>query len=406
MLISGMHLPAAGMPPPAEAVFQLQTGHVLQGVIQASDEGLFLIAGQLRVPVPSQSGLVSGQAVTAEVLARNPDGQSFQFRITPQTPADPPPASLPAMGAAAGMAEALFHALGTMKWPENAALLLPSSLPPSVEIARTALSFFIVKSQLGGDLRQIATQIEDALRSGVPLRAETRAAAAWINRLVASEPESFESVLRQWLSETGAPTEARLARALTGGETNRLAELPRTDIRAAIAHIRNDGTLTSYLQTQGNRTGFDEAIVRILDRLTGNQFQNLRGSEMPYWVAEIPFAPGGIIQNGLVHFFTNGRRTNAAAHSNYATVALDLTTTRLGNLWVLLHAGGGECHCRIQATEETVIKALNDAANELRTAIEKAGYSRATIQVAEWDGDRLHETAMLFRRHAGLQVIA
>ncbi|HNR34091.1 MAG TPA: flagellar hook-length control protein FliK [Candidatus Hydrogenedentes bacterium] len=405
MLISGMYLPAAGVSPSLDAAFQLQVGHVLQGIIHASDEGLFLIAGQLRVQVSSQSGLVSGQAVTAEVLARNPDGQSFQFRITPQTTASPAPASLPAPGAA-GMVETLLQALGSVKLPENAALLLPSSLPPSVDAARAALSFFVLKSQLGGDLRRIAAQIEEALRAGVPLRAETRALAGWLNRLVASEPESFESVLRHWLSEAGAPTEARMARAMSEGESNRLADWLRTDVRAALAQMRNDGALTSYLRAQGGRIGFDEAIGRVLERLTANQLQNLRGTEIPYWVAEVPFAPGGTIQGGLVHFLTDGRRAKATSRSGYATIALDLTTTRLGNLWILLYAGGGECHCRVQATEEAVIKALNDAANELRTSLEKAGYDRATIQIAEWDGDRLRETAALFRRHAGLQVTA
>lgn len=405
MLTPASQVPISASFLPSEAAFQPQVGQVLQGVIQATNEGLLLIAGQVRVQVPARGDLVPGQTVTAEVIARNAQDNSIQLRIMPQTAATATqPAAAPA--ALADMAGAVLRALGAVNLPENAGPLLPPQLPPTPEMARAALLLFAIRAQMGQHIKQVVARIQEAIQAGVPLRAETRAAAALLNRLVASEPESFESVLRQWLNESAVPTEARVAQALASGAPERLSALMQSDARAALAQARGDTALAGYLRARGELPGFQDALARVVDRLVASQMQNVRGIEIPYWVSEIPFAPGGHIRDGLVHFLPEGRQTHEETGSDYATAALDLSTTRLGDLWVTLQAGGGECHCRMQASETAAVEALRGAAKELEAGLVQAGYARATIQIAEWDGNRLRETAALLQRHAGFQVSA
>ncbi len=386
-----------------ETSFQPQVGQVLQGMIQATNEGLFLIAGQVRVQVPARSDLIPGQSVTAEVVARNAQDGSIQLRITPQAAAVSTTQPAVAQTALAEMVDAILRTLGAVDLPENAATLVPPQLPPTPEAARAALTFFAVRARMGPDIEQVAARIQEAIQAGVPMRAETRAAATLLSRLVASKPDSFEPVLRQWLSEAGATTEARVAQALTSGSNDRLSALMHTDVRAALAQLRNDPALATYLRARNELPGFQEALARVADRVNGSQLQNVRGTDIPYWVTEIPFAPGGPIRDGLVHFLPEGRRAHGKAGSDYATVALDLSTTRLGDLWVTLQVGGGECHCRVQASGTVVVDALRAAAKELETGLVQAGYARPTIQIAQWDGNRLRETATLLQRYAGFQ---
>ncbi|MCX5756905.1 MAG: flagellar hook-length control protein FliK [Candidatus Hydrogenedentes bacterium] len=434
---------------PGQAALQAQVGQVLQGMIQSTNEGLFLIAGQLRVQVPARSDLVPGQPVTAEVVARNAQDGSIQLRITPQATASTTQPAV-AQTALADMVDAILRALGAVDLPENTTPLLPPQLPPTPEAARAALSFFAVRAQMGPDIEQVAARIQEAVQAGVPMRAETRAAATLLSRLVASEPDSFEPVLRQWLSEAGASTEARVAQALTSGSLDRSSEpmqtdvreaqapasgspdrlsaplqtearvaqalasdspdrlsaLMQTDVRAALTQVRNDPALANYLRARGELPGFQDALARVANRVDGSQLQNVRGTDIPYWVSEIPFAPGGPIRDGLVHFLPEGRQSHGRTGSDYATVALDLSTTRLGDLWVTLQVGGGECHCRVKASETPAVEALRAAAKELETGLVQAGYARPTIQISEWDGNRLRETATLLQRYAGFQVKA
>lgn len=388
-----------------DAALQPQVGQVLQGMIQATNEGLFLIAGLVRVKVPPAPDLIPGQPVTAEVVARNASDGSIQLRITPRaTPSTTQP-TVP-QSALADMANAILRVLGAVDLPENTAALLPPQLPQTPEAVRAALSFFSARAQMGADIEQVATRIQEAVQTGVPIPAETRAAAALLTRLVASEPDSFEPVLRQWLSESGASTEARVAQALTSGSPDRLSALIQTDVRVALAQARNDPVLTNFLRARGELPGFQDALTRIANRVDGSQLQNVRGTDIPYWVSAIPFAPGGAIRDGLVHFMPEGRHAHGEAAAGYATVALDLSTTRLGNLWVTLQVGGGECRCRVQASETTAVEALQAATKELETGLIQAGYARPTIQVARWDGNRLRETATLLQRYAGFQVKA
>lgn len=409
MLVSGPQTPFMAAVLTGEAALQPQIGQVLQGMVQATDEGLFLIAGQVRIQLPANTDLTSGQTVTAEVLARNTQDGSLQLRMTPQTTAAATTTVETTQPAAAesaliNVAQTVLRTLGVLEVPENATTLLPAQLPPTAETARAALAFFVVRAQIGTDIEQTITRIQEAIQAGVPVREETRAAVALLNRLVAAEPDSFEPVLRQWLTDAAAPTESRAAQALASGSPERFSQLLQTDVRAALTQVHNDGALTNYLRTHGELRDFQSVLTRVTDRVTGGQLQNTRGTDIPYWVTEIPFAPGGSIRDGLIHFLPEGRRNRSTAASSYATVALDLSTTHLGNLWITLQAGSGECHCRILANESAAVETLHAATDELQSGLVNAGYARPTVQIANWDGNRLRETASLLQRYAGFQV--
>ena len=145
---------------------------------------------------------------------------------------------------------------------------------------------------------------------------------------------------------------------------------------------------------------------RVAERLTGGQLQNLRGLEQSYVFLELPFQTGAPLRHGQVHLFSDGHGKRRNIDANNATVALDLSMTKLGDLWITLRVVNGQCACKFRATSQPVADAIEAASGDLVQALGAAGYPRAMVQVALWDGDRLKRVTLLMRRFSGLDVQA
>jgi hypothetical protein len=200
--------------------------------------------------------------------------------------------------------------------------------------------------------------------------------------------------------------EAQIARAVSTGSLESLAQAARTDLIATLSELRSNEGLTAYLQGKNQLDLFQSAADRLVDRISSGQLQNLHRLDQPYVFVEIPFPADAPVRGARVHFFHEGRGDRQAFEGRKASVTLDLSTTKLGDLWITLQLAEGHCSCRFGATSEETVDAIEGAQEDLVRALEESGYERATVHVALWDGNRLRETAHLMRRFAGIDVRA
>ena len=394
----------------------VRAGQTLQGVVEGVPGRMSVVAAGTRIPLPESAPLTPGQAVIVEV---GENVQGLQLRVTPvplrdapslvQTPATPSASAstpLPILD----MVGAILKALGSSLPRETAAQLLPSNVPPTEPVIRALLAQFVARASVGEDLARVAATLtqalaagdvtEDAIREVLALRADQRPSTAL----------EFEALVRRAADRSGARLEARIAEALASNDPQhvgpQLEEIFQNDLRAVLSRVQSNESLDAHLRQTGQAKTFHAAVDRVLDRLAGNQFQNVRGPDQPYWFVELPLAQGGPIQQAQLHVFEEKHGQGRAADAKSASVLLSLTTTRLGNLWIALQIADGACSCRFCATTPAAAQAIEDASGELAQAFEEAGYSSAAIHVALWDGDAPRETAALMRRFAGLNVKA
>jgi hypothetical protein len=388
-------LPSNILPAPAASGGAgLRAGQTLQSVVQGTADQPFLSLGGARVPLEPALGLTPGQAVQVEV--QDNAGQ-LQLNVTPQAA---PGAAAP-MDAVGALVRQALEILGSAPRSEATALL-PSLLPQNADAVRQLLSLFVSRGSLGRDLDALAGWLHGAADAGSEGAAQ---ALAWLSSFSETESAALANVLRQ-LSE-GRSFEARLAAALGAGDDAEGAfDSVQADLRAWLGGLQDDKTLMAWLRGQGQTRDFDSVVQRVLDRLGGAQLQNLHGVEQPYVFLEVPFPPGNGLEHAQVHFLSEDGRSKGRFDPGQATVAIDLATTRLGDLWITLHAAGGHCRCDFRATQPDAVQAITDASGELVEALNGAGYTDAVVRASLWDGDRLRAAAALVRPWSGLNVSA
>ena len=289
---------------------------------------------------------------------------------------------------------------------EIARPLVPAHLPLTQTAVRSLLTVLLVRSTLGDDLTLIRTLVSQAATAGAAPAGPAEATLAALEQVLASDVSGLGELVRRLVSRAGHSVEGRLAHALETGEIDDLLEFVARDLRVQLSRLREDGLLTRFLEERGQLRGFQSAIDRVLERLAGAQVQNLRGGQQAYHFVELPMASDGPITRAQVHFFGEGRGKGRRFDGQDATVVLDVSTTRLGDLWVRLAIAGGRCACGFRTTSEEAARAIEAAAPELVQSLADAGYPGAEVHVAGWDGDRIRETVNLMSRFTGLNVSA
>lgn len=384
----------------AVSASDLRPGSAMQGTIEGVPGRLTLVVAGARVPLPKDANLTPDQRVHVEVIET---GKRLQLRLTP-SPAEEGAQPRPASATLETIVARVLEALGVPNQPETPTQVLPRALPQTDAAIRSVLSLFTQQATTGDDLQTISLVLSQAAANGTLPADVAGEAAALIARFVPRDSGDFQAVLRQL--GRGVAVEAEIAQAIS---TSRLESLPgtlRADLRAVLSQLRDNEGLASYLQAKGQLNTFQSAVDRVLDRISSGQLQNLHSLEQPYVFFEVPFPTGAPLREARVHLFREGRGTKHGAEGRSASVTLDLSTTKLGDLWITLQLTEGHCGCRVAVTSEPVAETIEAAREELVNAIESAGYARATVHVDLWDGDRLRETAHLMRRFSGIDVKA
>ena len=381
----------------------LRPGQVLQGTIAGVPGSLELRLAGLRATLDSSVPLSAGQVVSVTVEAAE---NGIRLLVTPITAAAEPLPSSAGDLVSDVLAKVLDLLDASAGLRETAAEILPADLPATESEITALLRLLTTRGTVAEDLQQIAAWASQANDAGA-LAPELAAQLALLARqLLPSGADDVERLVREWATQSSRPLEARLLRVL---EARTLGDLPAElgrELRAVLLRLQGDETFRQWVARQGQLGSFDAALGRILERTLAGSMQNLRAFAAPYLFLDLPFPPDAPITRAQVHVFGEGGRGRHGFDRKNASLTLDLSTARLGDLWISLTITGGALMCAVRAEREATVAAITAAASELGQALAEAGYPDATVQVIQWNGNRLQETAHLLRRFSGLDVRA
>ncbi len=390
---------------PAESVGAgaLRPGQVLPGTIAGVPGGLELRVAGLRAALESSLPLSAGQVVSVTVEAAE---NGIRLLVAPITAAaEPLPASPGDL-----LPDVLTKVLDLLGAPiglrDVAPELLPANLPATEADVAALLRLLTTRGTLAEDLQQVAAWTSQAIDEGAVPPELAAEVAVLARRLLPSGPDDVEQLAHEWGTQASRPLEARLIHVLEAGTLHDLHEILGHDLRAVLLRLQSTDVFRQWIARHGQLAAFDAAVGRVLERALAASMQNLRAFEAPYLFFDLPFPPDGAITRAQVHVFGEGGRGRHGFDRKNASITLDLSTARLGELWISLTITGGVCTCVVRATREATVAAITAASDELVQALAEAGYDDATVQVSNWNGDRLGETAQLMRRFSGLDVRA
>lgn len=380
----------------------LRPGQVLQGRVLAAQEGLALSVGGRQVPLPRNAPLVAGQTVTVHVH-ETAEGPQLLVSASANTPVASETHAAPSLPNALA---AVLESFGATGLGNDAAQLVPANLPLDDAPLRSLLSLFAFRAAMGNDLETIASLVSQAAQSGAIPADLAEAFAAVFGRSVVSDSSSVQAVLQYLAGASGTNLEAQLALAAASGRLDEMLGRIRATLRAQVARLRGNEALAAYLRGMGQLDRFEGAVSRVLEHLSGAEFQMLRSLEQPYVFLTVPFDPAAPVRHAYIHFFGDGKNQQQPFDGKNATIVLDVSTERLGDLWVSLKIVRGRCSCWLRATRPEVVEAIRADSAELVEALERAGYPNAQVKAIQWDGDRLKATASLMRRFSPFTVEA
>lgn len=392
---------AEGIPPANMALvlrttnaFLVPAGQSIHGNIVESGGALYVSAAGVKVPLPPEAALQPGQQVIIESAG---PGQGVVVRVLAQsTPA--PSSGTPV----SGLWTAVLAALRAVNAPDFPVDILPAAVLSSGTAVQAAVAALSDAGGMGADLQRLAQAVQEA----VAARALPASAADGLLSLLGGSDvrqlhETIERLVRG-LAERSA--EARLAGAAATGLPEGLEKLD-AGLRTQLLRLLAEPDFQKFLGQTGQRHAVEEAVGRLMNRITGLQLQNLHGLQGPYAFIEVPFPPDAGVRRAAIHFLSGrdrGKRGAAAA----ASVALDLSTTRLGDLWIMLLASEGACSCRFLAKTPEARDALSAAADDLEKSLRAAGYRDVRIETRLWEDNRFSEAAAFVRRIKGIDVQA
>ncbi|HUW59497.1 MAG TPA: flagellar hook-length control protein FliK [Candidatus Bathyarchaeia archaeon] len=422
----------------------LRAGTVLHATVEGAPGRLSVVSGSLRVPLPDSAPFQPRQPVLLEVR-ETPQG--LQLLVRPadapaglpqpsagtqgpsagtQGPPDPtqavpaqvaqgqvaqaqagqaPPEPKPDLAALLQMVAAALDAAGIGANPEVAAEILPSSLPRTEAAIRAFFAPIAATALLGDDWAALADLVARAVAAGAVPRRLAGLVNGAARGLDGQNPAELEAALAQ-AADDAVPLEARIAAALASDEPGALQKLFDRDLRALLDVLRKNEPFQSFLRESGQSKLFENLANRIAARLTEAGVQNVRSLDQPYLFLQIPCAAEGPFRRGYIHIMSGGGSGGREIDSRSATIAIDLSTARLGDLWITISLHDNRCACRICARSPQAVEAVRAAGGELEAALKQAGYARAAVHAVLWDGDRLRALADLMRPYSGLDVEA
>ena len=391
----------------AEHAPPLRPGTVLHATVEGAPGRLSAVSGSLRVPLPDSAPFQLRQPVLIEVRD-TPQGLQLLVRPAdaPAAPSQPPvqpPVPKPDLAALLEMVAGALDAAGAPADPRLAAEILPASLPRTETAIREFLAPFAASALLGDDWAVLAGLVARAIAAG----ALPRRLAGLVNETArafdALNPAQIEAALSR-AADDAVPVEARISAALASDVPDAVKELLSRDPRALLDVLRNHEPFQAFLRQSGQAKLFEGLADRIAARMTEAGVQNVRSLDQPYIFLQIPCAAEGPFRRGHIHIMSGGGSGGRKLDSRGAIIALDLSTARLGDLWITISLHDGRCACRICARSPETVEAVRAAAGELETSLKGAGYATAAVHAVLWDGDRLRALAALMRPYSGLDV--
>ena len=212
--------------------------------------------------------------------------------------------------------------------------------------------------------------------------------------------------MRHAAAASQRPLAARLAEAIAKGGVQQFLATLSDDAPAALARLIESDAFAEFLRQTGQSADFHRAVEHLVDRFAAAQLVNARGTDVPYLFFALPMLADSAVRHAHIHVMGEGGGKTQRFDAKNATVALDLSTSALGDLWITLSITHGACSCWIRARDLDAVAAIQSHAGELAARLSDAGYPGASVQTALWDGNRVRELATMMRRFKGLNVEA
>lgn len=371
---------------------------VLEGTIRQTAQGFVFQSGQTAIRLASVPENLVGAAVWARVAETD---QGPRLVVWPNAEA---------VGAPAGgghdvraVLARVFQALGQPGLAERAASLTPRSLPPADASVRLVASLFLERGADTALIDRLVSIVRQGVAAGAASSEQERTLVSLLARAAGGDTKELQAALRVAAQVASRTPEAAIARALaqSAGAAG-VAE----DLRTVLHQLRNSEPFRAFLEQSGQHREFTTAASNVMDRVSASQLQNLRGFETSYLYFEPAFLPGSGLNRAHIHVFGDGGGRQSFAADN-STVVLDLSTTRLGDLWITLSAVHGVCTCVFRASAAPIADLIGAHARELEQILsESAGYTHAQVKAVIWDGDRFGAAVELFRPLQGLDTEA
>lgn len=373
-----------------ETLKAMRPGQVFQTLVQGNQDETWLLLGGQRVPLDKSVGLLPGQPIRAEVAENSP---GLQLRITLLTADTPTPAS----SELGGLISRVLASLEAMPAAAYAARMLPEGLPRSEKSVRQVLSLFVGQTALGEELESLLSLISDAVRAGTLPEDLIQRFQGLMPGKEGIDPKSLMSLLHMASKDSGL--ESHLAKFLDSANPEHLLKSLVDEWRGILADIKRHEPFLVWLKNQGKTRAFEQAMDRVGNRLAGARLQNLHGLDQSYYFLEVPLPRDSGIQRAIFHLMNEGSgHGKRGVDPHNVSIAMDLSTTQLGDLWVTIRTAQSMCHCQFRATEANTIHMIEEHREELQAALADAGFPGAQVAAGLWDGDRVRETAQLLQR--------
>jgi len=377
--------------PQAVALVQ-PAGSQVVGEIVAQGGKLSFVHGKVSIPLPTNQNLfVAGDRAVFQSQATT---NGFQTSLSPAS-----------SGTTLAMSTNSTTSIGVAYTASPSTVPTAGSIPVPAPLIGTPAAaqvqeLFTQAASLGAGIAGLQASIAaPAVVAAVP--SDIGAAfAAIFAPLLRPESDDFPGVIKRWAQRLATTPEAALAK---GGGTG--AAVPDTP-GSVLQFLRNDPALRQVLAARGELRAFDAMADRLLERLGGGSLQQLRSLEQPYWFSEFPFDPASGIERALVHFFMDDSRGGGDREAPSASVVLDLSLTRLGDVWVKLVMLAGQCTCHISVTDEDVLALVQEFEEDLAAGLASTGAQHVSVHADLWDGNRIGRSGAILGSMDGMDVTA
>ncbi|HOJ34161.1 MAG TPA: flagellar hook-length control protein FliK [Candidatus Hydrogenedentes bacterium] len=422
----------------------------IQATIEATPQGLVVQTDNFRIPIDPQTGLKAGQMVLVELVTR-PEGARIQITPLNETSLPTPPSqetfqapsaqaaqqstadvfqlqtSSPAAPTAGLVAvtppattetnqdaltsilrtalEALQVAGVQVNLPtETLEVAIPPAIPTKSEIIQSIFTLLATQTNLGKDLPTVFSLLQEAATAGVIQLPPELELLARTELLLSSSETEFKQRFDRLVQMLTTSSEAKLAQSLREGQTVSTQQILEDNLPAVLEKIRTDPALLRFLESRGQSQNFLYAVDRIIERCTAGQLQNLWSLHDAYLFVELPFSVENAVRSCRIHILSDREGSGRRFDAENSTVIFDLSTTRLGELWIRLARTGKQCSCTFLTTREDAAAAIRAESNSLIESMKQVGFAHVQVRVGLWDGDSLRETVKLLRRFKGLNV--
>lgn len=275
--------------------------------------------------------------------------------------------------------------------------LAGGQIPMTADTIGALVRLFTGRLRMAGDASRLTRMVGELVAAGIIDSEDGEIMARTLETFSLRAASTLVSALKRMRVRAGKPVEAELAKVVQGEQTIEAALRNSDQIAQTLRSIRHNEEAVRFLRESGRWEEFRTASDQVLDRLMATQLQNTAGLEHPYVFLDLPFAMEGFLDFAHIHFWIEGGKGKSTDDEEDATVVLDLSMTRLGDLWISLRIHQDRCTCRVLATSDEIVETLRAVSGELEQLLSGIGFSGTEVEVGYWDGDRIRETADFMR---------